>query len=149
MESVALVDLVERYRQNGDLLSLLKSVQRRCGGLDRDTTAQLAEQIGLPVSELYGVITFYAFLSPRPLGRNVIRVCRCLPCTNRDSQTVLGTIKEELGIGPGETTVDRRFTLQMVNCIGACDVTPSMMVNEKRYGNLTPARVAQVLGSYL
>jgi len=94
------------------------------------------------------VITFYAFLAPTTVGRNTIRICRCLPCNMQTSDSLLSTIRNELGIGPGETTADGRFTLQVVNCIGACDVSPALLVNETRYGHLTPSRVAAILAAY-
>ncbi len=141
-------DLIVRYREDGDLLALLKAVRCRHGGIDRVVTAQLAAALGCRESELYGLTTFYAFLSRGPIGRHVIRVCRCLPCSLKDADAVLGTIRRELGIGLGDTTADGLFTLQAVNCIGACDVAPAMLVNETRYGHLTPQRVVEVLSAY-
>ncbi len=141
-------DLVARYREDGDLLALLKAVRCRRGGIDRTVTAELAAALGCQESDLYALTTFYAFLSPGPLGRNVIRVCRCLPCSVKDADAVLGTLRRELGIGLGDTTADGLFTLQAVNCIGACDIAPAMLVNETRYGHLTPERVVAVLSAY-
>ncbi|MHB1004010.1 MAG: NADH-quinone oxidoreductase subunit NuoE family protein [Chloroflexota bacterium] len=141
-------DLIERYRAEPDLLALLKAVQARHGGLTALVTARLATELGLPEGELYGVATFYAFLSRQPRGRHTIRVCRCLPCGMRDAPRVLGTIGQYLGIRPGQTTPDGRFTLQVVNCIGACDVAPAMLVDGQRFGNLTPARAVEALGAF-
>ncbi|MCL4467101.1 MAG: NAD(P)H-dependent oxidoreductase subunit E [Chloroflexi bacterium] len=141
-------DLLSTYRQDGDLLALLKRVRRRHGGLGRPVLAQLASELDLTVGELYGIVSFYSFLSPAPVGRNLIRVCRCLPCTMQESGTVLEAIRQELAIGPGETTADGRFTLQLVNCIGACELAPAMMVNESRHGPLTTRGVVEILRSY-
>ena len=106
---------------------------------------QIAQSMGLSIGEVYGIATFYHFLSTRPLGRNVIRVCKSIPCYLKSSQLVVETVQAELGIAPGETTLDGRFSLQLTNCIGACDQAPAMLLNHDLHGNLTPDKIAQIL----
>ena len=130
------------------LLPALKDTVSKIGSLDREAMSGLAGQCRLPLNEVFGVATFYAFLPVSPAGKNIIRVCRCLPCHLKDAQAVIGSISKELGIAPGETSRDGKFSFELVSCIGACDQAPAMMVNDKLYGNLTPAGIAEILKSY-
>lgn len=136
-------------RGREDLLALLRDEQEKASHLDEQFIEQTAQTLGLSIGEVYGVATFYHFLSTRPLGRNVIRVCKSIPCYLKSSQLVAETVKAELGIAPGETTPDGRFSLQLTNCIGACDQAPAMLLNHDLHGNLTPDKIAQILKAYL
>jgi NADH-quinone oxidoreductase subunit E len=100
------------------------------------------------VNEVYGVASFYSFLSTKPLGRNVIRVCKSLPCYLKNSEMIIGAVAKELGIAPGETTVDRRFSFELTNCIGQCDKAPAMLIDGDVYGDLTPEKIAGILKGY-
>jgi NADH:ubiquinone oxidoreductase subunit E len=131
-----------------ELLPALKRELKKNGCLTKEIMAAVAGRSGLPLNEIYGVATFYAYLPLAPLGQYVIKVCRCLPCDMKDAQAVIGGIKQELGIAPGETTADGKFSFEMVNCIGACDQAPAIMINDKLYGNLTPQRIVEILKSY-
>ena len=131
-----------------ELLPALKQEQGKNGNLSKAVMAGVAGQTGLPLNEVYGVATFYAYLPVLPAGKNIIRVCGCLPCDMKDARGVIGSIKKELGIEPGQATADAKFSLEQVGCIGACDQAPAMMINERLYGNLTPARIAEILKSY-
>jgi len=130
------------------LLPALKDTVSKIGSLDREAMSGLAGQCRLPLNEVFGVATFYAFLPVSPAGKNIIRVCRCLPCHLKDAQAVIGSIQKELGIVPGETTRDGKFSFELVSCIGACDQAPAMMINDKVYGNLTPPGIAEILKSF-
>jgi NADH:ubiquinone oxidoreductase subunit E len=130
------------------LLPALKDAVRKDGSLNSESMSGLAGQWRLPLNEVFGVATFYAFLPLSPAGKNIIRVCRCLPCHLKDAQAVIGSISKELGIAPGETSRDGKFSFELVSCIGACDQAPAMMVNDKLYGNLTPVGIAEILKSY-
>jgi len=131
-----------------ELLALLKQEFGKNGNLSKTVMTSLAGKTGLPLNEVYGVATFYAFLPVIPVGKNIIRVCGCLPCDLKDARGVIGSIKKELGIAPGQTTADAKFSLEQVSCIGACDQAPAMMINDRLFGNLTPARIAEILKSY-
>lgn len=141
-------DLIERYRGEPDLLALLKAVRGRYGGLGPEVIADLAREMDVKENEIYAVTSFYAFLGGERVGRHVIRFCRCLPCSLKDSDAILGTVERELGIRAGQTTADGRFSLQMVNCIGACDIAPALMIDETRHGHLDPSKVVEVLATY-
>ena len=124
---------------------MLREEQEKAGYISEQFIEQTAKSIDLSISEVYGVATFYHLLSTRPLGRNVIHVCKCIPCYLKSSQLVVETIQEKLGIVPGETTLDGRISLQLTNCIGACDQAPAMLLNHELHGSLTPAKIAQIL----
>lgn len=127
------------------LIPRLKEIQNRCGCVSQDEIEKLSSECGLPAAEIYGAATFYSFLSPRPLGKNIIRVCKSLPCDLRDYGSVLEAIKKRLNIDIGGTTPDRKFSLLLTNCIGACDMAPAIMINEKIYGSLTSQKVIDIL----
>jgi len=131
-----------------DLLPLLKEAQNKFGHLSGERLVKLASSLGLSVSEVYGVATFYSFLSTKPQGKNVIRICQSLPCFLKNYQTIIESVAREIGIKPGETTPDGKFSLQFTNCIGACDKAPAMMINHDVYTDLTPSKISQILRSY-
>ena len=131
-----------------NLLVALKRAQEKQGYIKDEFVTELADSLNVGIAEAYGVATFYSFLSKKPLGRNVIRVCRSLPCYLEDSRMIVKTISDELGISPGETTPDARFSLELTNCIGACDQAPAMLVNHDLHGNLTPEKISQILKEY-
>jgi len=135
-------------QEERDLLVLLERAQSRSGYLSERNIAELAESLGLSISEVYGVASFYSFLSVKPQGRNVIRICKSIPCYLKDAQTIIEGVRKEIGIKPGETTADGRFSFQLTNCIGACDRAPAMMVNDDVHGDLTPKKISQILKAY-
>ena len=131
-----------------DLLLLLKEAQRRFGYLSDQYMWELAESLGISASEVYGVATFYSFLATRPQGRNVIRACKSLPCCLNNSHLIISFIEDVIGIGAGETTPDGRFSFELVNCIGACDNAPAILVNNDLHTGLTPQKISQILKEY-
>jgi NADH-quinone oxidoreductase E subunit len=135
-------------RGKEELLELLEESQDRFGYLSGEVLAEIAKSLGLSVSEVYGVATFYSFLATKPQGRNVIRICQSLPCFLKNSGMIIDSIKKELGIKPGETTADGRFSFEFTNCIGACDKAPAMMINHDVHGDLTPGKISEILGGY-
>ncbi len=128
-----------------NLLLLLEEAQSRFGYLSQEVMIELAKSLGISISEVYGAATFYAFLSTRPQGRNVIRVCKSLPCFLKNSQLIIESVEQEIGIKPGDTTPDGRFSFQLTNCIGACDKAPAMMINSDVYGDLTSRKISGIL----
>ena len=131
-----------------EILELLQETQRKTGFLSREAMTKIAESLAVSKSDVYGVATFYSFLSTKPQGRNVIRICKSLPCHLKDGQTVIDSIAKELGIKPGETTTDGKFTFTLTNCIGQCDKAPAMLINNDVHGDLTPAKIARILKAY-
>jgi NADH-quinone oxidoreductase subunit E len=97
---------------------------------------------------VYGVTTFYSFLSVEPLGRNVIRICKSIPCYLKNAEMIVESAEKVLGIKPGQTTEDGRFSFELTNCIGACEQAPAMLINDEVHGHLTPRKIAEILRSY-
>ena len=131
-----------------DLLNRIKDEQEKSGYVSEGAMATMAESMGVSVGEVYGVTTFYSFLSTKPLGRHVIRICKSVPCFFQNGGMLSASIEKELGIGPGETTSDGRFTFELTNCIGACDQAPAMLVDETVYGDLTPLKIKEILKTF-
>jgi len=130
-----------------ELLALLKEAQDKDRQISRDFLAGVAQSLNISSSDAFGVASFYSFLSVRPLGRYVIRICKSLPCYLQQAPLIIDVVKQELGIHPGQTTADSKFTLELANCIGACDQAPAMLVNHILYGNLTPEKIIRILRS--
>ena len=137
-----------RSEDRENLLILLVEAQNKFGYLSEELIAELAESVDMSISDVYGVATFYSFLSTKPLGRNVIRICKSLPCFLKNSQTIIESVAKEIGIKPGETTHDGRFSFQLTNCVGACDKAPAMMINNDVHVDLTPKKISQILKGY-
>jgi NADH-quinone oxidoreductase E subunit len=132
-----------------NLLILLQEAQNKSGYLSQELMVELAKSLNVSLSDVYGVATFYSFLSTKPQARNVIRICKSVPCYLKNSQMIIETVGNKIGIKPGETTTDDKFSFQLTNCIGACDKAPAMMINHEVYGDLNPNKIAQILKSYL
>jgi len=130
------------------LLNMIKAEQTENGYVSEEAMAHISRELKLPIGHVYGVTTFYSFLSTEPLGRHVIRICKSVPCFLQNGETVAASIEKELGIAPGETTADGRFTFELTNCIGACDQAPAMLVDDELHGNLTPGKIKKILQSY-
>ena len=135
-------------KDHENLLVLLKRAQSKFGYVPEEFIVEVAQSLNIPISEVYGVATFYSFLSTEPLGRNVIRICQSLPCYLKNSQMIIKSVEDEIGIKPGETTTDGKFSFELTNCIGACDKAPAMLINHDVHGDLTPAKISQILGEY-
>lgn len=105
----------------------------------------IAKAFDLSESEVYSISTFYHFLGMQPEGVHIIRVCKSLPCHFKESAKILDTLKKELAIEEGQITQDGKFSLEVVNCIGACDLSPAIMIDENIYGNLTAEKVTALL----
>ena len=136
----------DKDREN--LLILLQRAQEKSGYVPGEFITEVAQSLNISVSEVYGVATFYSFLSTEPLGRNVIRICQSLPCYLKNSEMIMKSIADELGIKPGETTPDGKFSFELTNCIGACDKAPAMLINSDVHGNLAPGKISQILKAY-
>ncbi len=131
-----------------NLLVLLKKAQEKFGYVPGELITKVAQSLNIPISEAYGVATFYSFLATKPLGRNVIRICQSLPCYLKNSQMIIESLEDKLSIKPGETTPDGKFSFELTNCIGACDEAPAMLINNDVHINLTPRKISQILKEY-
>ncbi len=131
-----------------NLLVLLERTRDVYGCIPDDAVMGLADQLGIPVVDVYAVATFYRALPLKPMGKHVVKVCKSVPCYLKHNQPVIDAVERGLGIAPGQTSHDGLFSLELVNCIGACDKAPAMMIDDDVFGNLTPERVAEILAGY-
>jgi NADH-quinone oxidoreductase subunit E len=139
----------EKYRgEEGVLIPVLQEAQEIYGYLSEELLAAIGKRLHIPLSRIFGVITFYAQFYTTPRGRYTVRVCRGTACHVRGGKNVLKAVHQALGIGEGETTPDFKFTFETVACLGACALSPVLLVNKNYYGKLTPAKVEQVLKQY-
>ena len=108
----------------------------------------VSKKTGIPVAEIYGVVTFYSFFSLKPKGKYVLGVCLGTACYVKNSQAIIDKFAALLGIAPGETTDDGLFTIEAVRCIGACALAPAMSINGKVYPKVTPDQVGKIIDEY-
>ena len=137
-----------RSEVSENLLVALKAAQAKFGYLSPALMTELARSLYVPVNEVYGVASFYSFLNIKPLGRNIIRICRSVPCYLKENHAIIETVEREIGIKPGETSPDSRFSFELTNCIGLCDRAPAMLVNSDVHVDLTPSKILQILQCY-
>lgn len=141
--------IMERFKGvKGALIPVLQEAQHAYGFLPKDVIARIAQTLKIPVSQVFGVVTFYSQFHLNPRGRNIIRVCQGTACHVRGAKAVLKAVEDELHIVPGQTTADERFTLETVACLGACGLAPVMMINDDTHGRLTPESVCTYLERY-
>jgi NADH-quinone oxidoreductase E subunit len=142
--------VLEKHQgQEGALIPVLQEAQGIFGYLSQEVLATIAKRLHIPLSRVFGVITFYAQFYTTPRGRYTVRVCRGTACHVRGGKNVLKAVQQALGIGEGETTPDFKFTFETVACLGACALSPVLLVNKNYYGKLTPAKVEKVLKQYV
>lgn len=135
-------------KEHENLLVQLKKAQDEFGYVPEEVITDIAQSLNISISEVFGVTTFYTFLSDKPLGRNVIRICQSLPCYLKNSQMIIKSVEDEIRISPGETTPDGQFSFELTNCIGACDRAPAMLINNDVHVSLTPEKISQILKEY-
>ncbi len=140
--------LAEYEGKKGTLIPILQEVQNLYNYLPREALEYVAERTGVPIAEIYGVVTFYSLFHLDPRGRNIIRACQGTACHVRGGKSVLQALEKELGIKAGQTTKDLRFTLETVACIGACGLAPVMQINQDTHGRLTPEKIKTILAGY-
>lgn len=132
----------------GGLLPIMQHAQEICGCVNEEVQHYLSEKTGAPVSEIYGVATFYSQFTLQPRGKFTIGLCLGTACYVRGSQLVLDELEKQIGISVGKTTADGMFTLEATRCIGCCGLAPAMMINDEVYGRLTPKEIPAIVEKY-
>ena len=133
----------------GALLPVLHEAQEIYGYLPIEVQQMVADGLGISLSEVYGVATFYSRFSLTPKGKHKISVCLGTACYVKGADKVLAEVEKKLGIKSGECTADGLFSIDSCRCVGACDLAPVMMVDEEVYGKLTPDLVGKILDKYI
>ena len=144
-----LIKLCEAYgNQPGELINILHKAQDTFGYLPREVQEIIARQLGIPVSKVYGVVTFYSQFTLYPKGQYKISVCLGTACYVKGSGDVYDRLQQKLGIKGGECTPDGKFSLDACRCVGACGLAPVMTINDEVYGKLLPDDVDDILAKY-
>ncbi len=142
-------EVIEQHKQEkGALMPVLQAAQNIFGYVPQEVQETIAEGLGVPLSEVYGVATFYAQFTLEPNGENVIGVCLGTACYVKGAQRVLDKLAELLSVPVGKTTDDEKFTLKATRCLGACGLAPVMMINDEVYGRLVPEDLPGILQKY-
>lgn len=132
----------------GGLMPVLHETQELFGYLPEEAQKRISEYLNIPLAEIYGVATFYSRFTLNPRGENTISVCLGTACYVKNAQGVLDRLKEELKIKAGETTADRKFTLEATRCLGCCGLAPVMMINDEVFGKLVPDDIPDILKKF-
>ena len=133
--------------QRSAILPLMFIVQRERGYLDAPGVAYLAKRLSLRITDIWEVATFYSMINTRPVGRYHIQICKTLSCRIMGEGKITEHVCRKLGIKPGETTADGKFSVSMVECLGSCGTAPMFQINFDYHENLTPEKVDQILDS--
>jgi NADH:ubiquinone oxidoreductase subunit E len=149
MENDKLAGLVEKYRnESGTVIGLLQDMHEELGYLPEDALRHVSKEIDVPLSTLYGLATFYSTFRLEPMGRHHICACVGTACHVKGAPFVVDTIERELGIKAGDTTEDGKFTLDTVNCLGACALAPLVVIDDEYYGKTDQKKVLKIVGRY-
>ena len=141
--------IIARHRSRpGALIPVLEEIQETLGYLPRTIQERVARGLDLALSEVHGVATFYAFFSLVPRGRHTTRCCLGTACYVRGGRENMEKLTRLLKVPPGQTTPDRRFSLETVRCLGACGLAPVVMVDDDTYRQVKPAKIQEILDDY-
>ena len=142
--------LADKYgRERSSLLPILQGVVEQEKYLSEYSMIEIARELDLPATEVYGTATFYSFLEHKKMGRYIIRLCKTITCAMKGENQILLTIQDMLKIKLGETTPDGNFSLLHTNCLGFCHKAPAMLINNEVYTELTPEKVREILTGYI
>lgn len=146
----AVIDnIIDLYKgREGSLIQILHRTQEAYGYLPLDVQTHIADSLGIPLSEVSGVVTFYSFFSTTPRGRHTIRVCLGTACYVRGGKKIVEGLREKLGVEIGETTQGGKFTFEVARCIGACGLAPAMMIDDVVYKQVNVNRLGAILAKY-
>lgn len=145
-----IIEIISRYKdEKTPLMMILSDIQKEFGYIPLEVQELVSEETGVPVAEIYGVVTFYSFFSLNPKGKYVIGVCLGTACYVKGAQQVIDKFSEILKIKAGETTKDGLFTLEALRCIGACGIAPALTINGKVYPKVQVSDVPGIVDEYL
>ena len=149
VDETKLGEIIDKYQgDRSHLLAMFQDIQRVYRYVPEEAVRYLSGQLQIPLAKAYEVVTFYKTLSLKPRGKNTIHVCLGTACHLRGGPGILETFERELGVGTGDTTKDGLFTLETVNCLGACALAPLVRVEEKDFGKTTPANVKKIIHGF-
>ena len=136
------------HNNSGELIMILHEAQSLLGYLPQEIQEVVAEQLEIPIAQVYGVVTFYSYFTMEPKGRFPISVCMGTACYVRGAEKMLEELERQLEIKVGETTSDGLFSLNCLRCVGACGLAPVVTIGDKVYGRLTTDKIRDILADY-
>lgn len=143
-------NLADKYgRKRESLLPIMQGVVEQENFLSEYSMVEIAREVDIPASDVFGTATFYSFLETKPTGKYIIRICKTITCSMKGKNQILFAIQDMLKIKLGETTPDKRFSLLETNCLGWCHKAPAMLINNEIYVELTPEKVRDILSNYM
>ena len=147
MNEKNITEIVERNKKihGNSLIGILQDIQDKYRYIPEDAVKIVSKKLALPLIHVYGVATFYNSFNLKPVGKHLITVCLGTACHVRGGARIVDAISRNLGVEPGETTPDFKFTLQTVNCLGCCAIGPIVVVDSEYYGQMTPSKVLSLL----
>lgn len=134
--------------QAGALIRVLQKAQELIGYLPAPVIKAISRDMKVPLSEVYGIISFYHFFTMVPKGRNVIQICMGTSCYVKGGKKIITTLKKDWGLEPGEITSDRRFSLEIVRCLGCCGLSPVMAIGKDIHRKVKPSQIKDILNIY-
>lgn len=134
-----------RRSQPSQLIEVLQDVQEICGYIPQDAMKTVAKELGVPLMEVYRVANFYKAFTLKPRGKNVFTICTGTACHVRGSDLLIDQVKGQLKVEPGDTTKDGLFTVECVNCLGACALAPIVVQNGSYLAHMTPAKLRKII----
>lgn len=144
-----IAEVIEEYKgKEGSLIQILHLAQGIYGYLPIELQQFIAQKLDMPLSEVYGVTTFYSFFAIKPRGENTIRVCLGTACYVRGGKKIVERLREILGINVGDTTSDGKFTFEVMRCIGACGLAPAITINDQVYKQVSPEKLQSIIEKY-
>lgn len=141
--------IAETYHDDpGNLIMILQSINDQCRYLPKESLRLVAERLGLPLSRVYGVATFYKAFSLEPRGEHIVKVCMGTACHVRGAQRVKETLAANMKVHEGGTTADGKFTLETVRCVGCCSLGPVVMIDDEIYSRTDSDKIAKTVQQY-
>lgn len=141
--------IIDKYEGDaGSLIQVLLEIQRENRWLPREALEKVSKKLDVPLNRIQHIVTFYKAFSLVPKGRHEIHVCTGTACHVRGASRLLDSIQDHIGIRPGETDQDFKYTLETVNCVGCCALGPVMVVDGEYHGKMAPAKSEEVLKNY-
>lgn len=149
METLIKNSIKKHGRNREALIPILRDVVKEKKHLSEEAMKLISKELDISAAQVYGTASFYSFLDTKPVGENVIRICKTIVCDTAGKEEIIRALEQKLGIKMGETTSDKKFTLLETNCLGQCDKGPAMLINDCIYTKLTPVTAVEAIDECL
>lgn len=142
-------NIIQKYKAKKEaLIPILQDIQVELNWLPQDAIKEVAQELDIPLIDVYGVASFYRAFSLKPRGKHIVTVCLGTACHVRGGPRIVDELSRKLNVEPGETTEDKKFTLETVNCLGCCAIGPVVVIDSEYYGGMNPTKASRVLKKY-